>query len=233
MGTLCIIPARGGSKRIPRKNIKDFLGKPIIAYSIAAARESGLFDEIMVSTDDEEIAEVARAYGAEVPFLRSEWASSDTATTPEALTEVLERYGERGSRPELACCIYPAAPFVTSDLLQEAYRLLTAQNFDCVFPVLRYGFPVQRSLTLNGDRRMQLRYPEHRATRSQDLEPTYHDAGMFYWFKTGPVLSAGTLWTSNTGCTVLSELAAQDIDTVEDWNLAEFKYQYNFRRAQT
>ena len=229
MHRLCIIPARGGSKRIPRKNIKDFLGKPIIAYSIAAARESGLFDEVMVSTDDEEIAGVARAYGAEVPFLRSQRASSDTAGTLEALVEVIDRYGERGSRPELVCCIYPAAPFVTSDLLREAYHLFTTRRFDCVFPVLRYGFPVQRSVTLDGDQRMRLRYPEHRATRSQDLEPTYHDTGMFYWFRPAPVLAAGTLWTSNTGCVEIAELAAQDIDTPADWQLAEFKFHYQRR----
>ena len=226
MRTLCIIPARGGSKRIPRKNIKNFLGKPIIAYSIAAAQESGLFDEIMVSTDDDEIAEVARAYGAKVPFTRSVQASSNTATTLEALSEVINQYRERGSQPTAVCCIYPAAPFVTCDLLQEAYDLLTTQDFDCVFPVLRYGFPVQRSMTVDGNRRVSLRYPEYQATRSQDLEPTYHDAGMFYWFRPFPVLQAGSLWTSNTGCVEVVELAAQDIDTPADWQVAEFKFRH-------
>nr|WP_256534280.1 pseudaminic acid cytidylyltransferase [Lewinella sp. JB7] len=223
---MAIIPARGGSKRIPRKNIRPFLGKPIIAYSIAAALECGLFDEVMVSTDDAEISQVATSLGADVPFLRSAETSNDTATTLDAITEVIDAYGDRGVSFASVCCIYPASPFVTPDLLRSGYDLLERQSFDCVFPVLRYGFPVQRSLTLNDDRRMRMRYPHHLTSRSQDLEPTYHDAGMFYWFRPEPVLSAGRLWTDNTGCLEIDELAAQDIDTPADWKLAEFKYQY-------
>jgi len=226
MKRLCIIPARGGSKRIPRKNIRSFLGKPVIAYSIAAALECGLFDEVMVSTDDEKIAAVARSLGAKVPFPRSPAASNDTATTIDALSEVLAKYKSMGKEFDPVCCLYPASPFVTSDKLREGLHLLIDQGFDCVFPVVRYGFPVQRSLTLDDRKAMHLRYPQYLSTRSQDLEATYHDAGMFYWFHPAPVLADQKLWTSNTGCIEIEEAAAQDIDTLADWKLAEFKYHY-------
>ena len=226
MSRLAIIPARGGSKRIPRKNIKPFAGKPIIAYSIGAALSSGLFDEVMVSTDDEEIGRIAREQGAKVPFYRSAPASSDTATTLDAITEVLAQYDEQGQRFTEVCCIYPASPFVTAELLQSGYKLLEAKRFDCVFPVLQFASPIQRSIVLAPDGRMQLRYPEHLSTRSQDLEPSYHDVGMFYWFQPEPVLAQRKLWTDNSGCLEVSELQAQDIDTLVDWRLAEFKYQY-------
>ena len=226
MARIAIIPARGGSKRIPRKNIKPFLGKPIIAYSIGAATSSGLFEEVMVSTDDEEIGQIAREHGAKVPFYRSAAASNDTATTLDALAEVLTQYGEQERRFSEVCCIYPASPFMTAELLQSGHKLLEAKQFDCVFPVLRYGSPIQRSMAVGPDGRMQLRYPEHVSTRSQDLEPSYHDAGIFYWFRPEPILAARKLWTDNSGCLEVSELQAQDIDTPADWQLAEFKYKY-------
>ncbi|WP_238749168.1 pseudaminic acid cytidylyltransferase [Neolewinella maritima] len=226
MGNLAIIPARGGSKRIPRKNIRPFLGKPILAYSIEAALQSGLFEEVIVSTDDVEIGRIGASYGAQVPFYRSAANSDDTATTFDALSEVLEHYATQGRSFDNVCCIYPTSPFVTADLLQSGLSLLEHGSFDCVFPVLRYSFPIQRAVTLDSSARMKLCSPEHLSSRSQDLVPSYHDAGMFYWFQPEPILRKQKLWTDNTGCIEVSELAAQDIDTLADWQLAEFKYKY-------
>ncbi|MBB4080210.1 N-acylneuraminate cytidylyltransferase [Lewinella aquimaris] len=221
MNRLAIIPARGGSKRIPRKNVRPFLGKPIIAYSIAAALESDLFDEVMVSTDDGEIAEVARRYGAKVPFLRSPETAGDFAGTIDVLREVHGRY-ESTTFSE-ACCIYATAPFISVDLLHRTLAVLESGR-DSVFPVLPYSFPIQRALKMTADGKMLMFQPRHLNSRSQDLEPAYHDCGMFYWYKPNKVLPAGKLWTDNSGCLVLSEMAAQDIDTVDDWRVAEFKY---------
>lgn len=224
MRRLAVIPARGGSKRIPRKNIRPFLGRPILAYSIEAARESGLFDQVMVSTDDKEIAIQAVKLGASVPFYRNLDTASDTATTLDALKEVIQTYAASGEVFDELCCIYATSPFVTANLLRRGLARLQDGDFDCVFPALRYSFPIQRAIALDADRRMRLLNPEHLHTRSQDLEPAYHDAGMFYWFRPEPVLAAGKLWTDNTGCLVIGELEAHDIDTEEDWEVAEFKY---------
>lgn len=224
MKRLCIIPARGGSKRIPRKNIKDFLGKPIIAYSIEAALASGLFTKVIVSTDDEEIAAVARAYGAEVPFLRSAENSDDHATTLDVLAEVAAFYRERAEDYPECCCIYATAPLVTAALLKTAYERFSEAVFDSVFPVLRFGFPIQRAVALDADHRLRMFQPEHLSARSQDLEPAYHDCGMFYWYRPVACLAAGRLWTDNSGCIVIGELEAHDIDTPQDWAVAEFKY---------
>ena len=221
---LCIIPARGGSKRIPGKNIKVFHGKPIIAYSIEAALESMLFDEVMVSTDDEEIAEVAKHYGAKVPFIRSAKNADDFATTVDVLLEVIEKYEEKEVFYNYACCIYPTAPFITIKVLKEGYSKLKTNEHETVFSVLRYTFPIQRAVrVVNG--RMQMLYPEHITTRSQDLEPIFHDAGQFYWFKIDTLKSKESLWTDNTGIIELNALEAQDIDDFSDWKLAEMKYQ--------
>ncbi|NJC26153.1 pseudaminic acid cytidylyltransferase [Neolewinella antarctica] len=222
MSRLCIIPARGGSKRIPRKNIRPFLGKPIIAYSIEAALASGLFDEVMVSTDDEEIAAVARQFGASVPFMRSAATADDFATTVDVIAEVLGEY-----RWEFAevCCVYATAPFVTVDLLKQATELRLSATADCVFPALAYSFPVQRSIELDPTGKIRLRHPEHLTTRSQDLLPVYHDAGMFYTFDPAVILAKGSLWTDNTRIITVEELAAHDIDTPADWRVAEFKHQ--------
>ncbi|AKD04889.1 pseudaminic acid cytidylyltransferase [Pontibacter korlensis] len=223
MSRLAIIPARGGSKRLPRKNIRPFLGKPIIAYSIEAALQSGLFDEVMVSTDDEEIAQVARKNGASVPFMRSEKAADDFATTAQVLEEVLGRYKDTGKEFEVACCLYPTAPFVTGKILREAYQKLEEGSFDTVFPVLRYSYPVWRSLRVE-DGKASLNWPEHLHSRSQDLEPAFHDAGQFYWFGVERFLRQRRLFTDNSGAVELSELQAQDIDSETDWKLAELKY---------
>ena len=224
MGNICIIPARGGSKRIPRKNIKEFLGKPIIAYSIKAAIDSKLFDEVMVSTDDEEIANVAKKYGAKIPFIRSQKNSDDFATTYDVIAEVIQNFKDNGKDFDNICCIYPCAPFVTSEILIKAYTQLKGNNFDTVFPIIVYSFPIQRALRKNEDK-VSMILEENINIRSQDLEDSFHDAGQFYWCKTEQLMKSKRLLTSNTGGVVISELEAQDIDTEIDWKLAELKYQ--------
>lgn len=223
MANLAIIPARGGSKRIPRKNIKSFLGKPIIAYSIEAALKSNLFDEIMVSTDDDEIAKIAREFGAEVPFLRSNDNANDYAVLADVIEEVIENYKNKKNNFDTICCILPTAPFVTSNKIIEAYNKLLEGNFDSVFPVLEFSFPIQRSLKIKDDK-VAMVWDEYLNSRSQDLEPRYHDSGQFYWLKSTSFNKEKKLFTVNSGATVISELHAQDIDTETDWKLAEIKY---------
>lgn len=221
---LCIIPARGGSKRIPRKNIKSFLGKPIIAYSIEAAIESRMFSEIMVSTDDEEIAEVAIKYGASVPFTRSVNNSSDFATTMDVLSEVTENYRKMGMFFDSICCLYATSPFVTAKILVNSNYIFVDKEFDSLFPVMKYSFPIQRSLSVN-DNKIEFNYPEHANTRSQDLNNSFHDAGQFYWLKNSIIQSRSNIVTENTGAYEISELQGQDIDNEMDWKLAELKYE--------
>lgn len=221
---LCIIPARGGSKRIPKKNIKNFLGKPIIAYSIEFAIQSGLFNEVMVSTDDDEIAEVAKKYGANVPFMRSKDTSNDFATTMEVIKEVVGDYEKLGCFFNDVCCIYATAPFVSVKHLQNSYGVFKEKSFDSLFPVMAFDFPIQRSLKLN-DGKIQFNYPEYTQTRSQDLEKMYHDAGQFYWLKNLLIKSQNTIMNANTGSYIISELEGQDIDNETDWKLAELKYE--------
>ena len=223
MSTIAIIPARGGSKRIPRKNSRPFLGKPIIAYPIQAARQSGLFDEVMVSTDDADIADIARQHGASIPFPRRAETADDFATTADVLREVLVRYEQQGQVFDYACCLYPTAPFVTSELLRQAFSMLTGGRFDTVYPVQSFSFPIQRAVRLV-DGRVRWLHPEHALTRSQDLEPAYHDAGQFYFFDAATFQRSHRLITDNSGGLVISEMAAHDIDTEEDWRVAEFKY---------
>ncbi len=224
MKRLAVIPARGGSKRIPRKNIKNFLGKPIISYSIEAALKSGLFDEVMVSTDDDEIASVAVQYGASVPFKRSADNSGDFATTADVIREVLSMYLQKGMQFDEVCCIYPTAPFLTAEKLWEASQSLRESAFNCVYPVVRYSYPPQRAVLIR-DGKVVRREPEYELSRSQDLEPVYHDAGQFYLFETEPFSTRRTLMSDNCGAIVFSELGVQDLDTLTDWALAEMKYQ--------
>jgi pseudaminic acid cytidylyltransferase len=229
MTKIAIIPARGGSKRIPKKNIKSFLGKPIIAYSIEAAIKSNLFDQVIVSTDDKEIADIALQHGALVPFTRSEKNSDDFATTFDIIEEVLRWYQKQNITIELACCLYATAPFITSELLHEALKKLISNQFDTVFPVIRYSFPIQRAIKkVNDNGKMSLFQPEHLNSRSQDLEPAFHDAGQFYFFKPDEVLEKKKVWTNNSGIIEIDELLAQDIDNETDWKLAELKYQLAF-----
>ncbi|MEE9350211.1 MAG: pseudaminic acid cytidylyltransferase [Flavobacteriaceae bacterium] len=224
MAKLCIIPARGGSKRISKKNIKNFLGKPIIAYAIEAAIKSNLFDEVMVSTDDESIAKIAKEYGAKVPFLRSNKNADDFATTVDVIDEVLTAYKKENKIFKQACCIYPTAVFVTDKLLDTAFEMLNKNNFDSVFPVMEFSFPIQRAVKIGENHKITLFQPEYLNSRSQDLEKAYHDAGQFYWFNTDVLLEKGKLWTDNTGVIPIKESEGQDIDTLEDWKLAEIKY---------
>lgn len=223
MKSICIIPARGGSKRIPRKNIKPFWGKPIMAYSIEAALKSGIFDDVMVSTDDEEFAEVANKYGASVPFLRSDATSNDYATTVDVLLEVIETYKQRGMEFDTICCLYSTAPFVTSERLKEAHSKLS-DNVDACFTMVEYSYPIQRSLRINEVGQVEMKYPDYLKSRTQDLEKVYHDAGQFYFLKTKTLIEEKTVWCKHTVPLVLSELEVQDLDTLTDWQLAEMKY---------
>ena len=220
---LAIIPARGGSKRIPRKNIKPFLGKPIIEYSIQAARACKCFDEIMVSTDDKEIAEIAISAGAQVPFFRSTKASSDTAGTAEVLIEVLYEYEKRGMYFEYLCCIYPTAPFITAQRLSYAKSLLMENNVDCILPVTKFSYPIQRGLIIeNGYARML--WPENYSKRSQDLQDVYHDCGQFYFLNTQSLIKQKSLFPEKTMTIIVPETEVQDIDNESDWKIAELKY---------
>lgn len=223
MGSVAIITARGGSKRIPKKNIKEFCGKPVIAYSIAAALGSGIFDEVMVSTDSGEIADIARKYGAEVPFMRSSEASNDYATTADVVTEVLHDYGKAGKHFDWFACIYPTAPFVTGGKLRDAAGLLGWA--DSVISVAKYSYPPQRAFVVR-DGGIAYQHPEFERARSQDLEPVYHDCGQFYFCRAGAFLAGGSLVAGRAAPFIVPEEEAQDIDTMEDWDLAELKYAY-------
>ncbi len=219
---IAIITARGGSKRIPKKNIKDFCGKPIIAYSIEAAISSKLFDEVMVSTDSEEIAEIAKKYGASVPFMRSAETSNDYATTNDVLMEVFNEYEKRGQEFDIAVCIYPTAPFVTADKLKRAIDMVEKDGADAVTPVVQFSFPPQRAFIIRNNA-LEYQYPENASARSQDLEPIYHDCGQFYVMKPKNVMDG--IIIKKTTPIVMPEAEVQDIDTVEDWKIAEMKYQ--------
>jgi N-acylneuraminate cytidylyltransferase len=223
MNNLAIIPARGGSKRIPRKNIKSFHGKPIITYSIELAIESGLFDEIIVSTDDQEIANISIKYGASVPFFRSPESSNDIASTFDVIDEVLKEYELKSQEFKFICCIYPCAPFISIDNLQKSFKLLIENNFDTVFPVVKYSMPVQRAIKIVNNK-LEMLFPEFQEKRSQDLEPIYYDAGQFYWANVRKLLSNRNLYSNNSGCIILDELCAHDIDNENDWKVAEIKY---------
>lgn len=223
MSTIAVITARGGSKRIPRKNIRPFLGKPMLVYSIEAALASGCFDEVMVSTDDREIGETALAAGARVPFYRSERTSGDFATTSDVMLEVLEEYEKRGRCFESFCCIYPTAPFLTKERLREGMELLRESGADSVMPVVGFSFPPQRCVVIE-DGRLVPRWPENMPKRSQDLEPYYHDCGQFYCVNTKRFFEERVILMPDTRPLLLSELEVQDIDNEVDWKLAELKY---------
>ncbi len=229
-GKVAIIPARGGSKRIPRKNIKNFCGKPVLAYSIEAAGASGLFEEVMVSTDDMEIAETAREYGASVPFLRSETASGDYATTTDVLLEVMDCYQKQGRVFSVLCYIYPTAPFVTADKLRRAYQMFEKSGADALLPVVPFSYPPLRGLTIQEDR-LQMKWPENTFMRSQDLEPVYHDSGQFCFLRTEALLRERNILCQDMVPMILSDLEVQDIDNETDWELAELKYELLKKRG--
>ena len=220
--SIAIITARGGSKRIPHKNIKEFCGKPIIQYSIEAALHAGIFAEVMVSTDDEEIAEIAKGAGAKVPFMRSSETANDYASTDDVIMEVLKQYEEQGKQFETFCCLYPTAPFITAQKLQDAMRML--ETADSVMPVVAFSYPPQRCVVINKQGELRMKWPEYAKTRSQDLEPYYHDCGQFYCCRTKPFMEYGTTDLPHMVPFFMSDLEVQDIDNQQDWEIAELKY---------
>ena len=226
MSAIAIITARGGSKRIPRKNIREFCGKPIINYSIEAAIESGIFEEIMVSTEDYEIADISKAAGASVPFMRSQETSSDTATTEEVISEVLARYAEMGRTFEYGCCIYPTAPFVTAHKLRDAYNILVESGAQSIVPMQEFTYPPQRGLFIDGEGYVKMLYPQYAATRSQDLEKHYHECGQFYIFRNADFLVQRDTTMEKSIPYIIDPVESQDIDTESDWALAELKYRF-------
>lgn len=223
MGSIAIITARGGSKRIPHKNIKEFLGKPIISYSIEAALASGIFDEVMVSTDDEKIADIAKECGAAVPFMRSAATANDYATTDDVLMEVLEAYEKSGRTFDYMACIYPTAPFVTPQKLKEAMELLIEKDASGVMPVVRFSFPPQRGMAVREEKLVYC-YPENAMKRSQDLEVMYHDCGQFYCYKVDRYRACKGDLPDGYVPVIVPETQVQDIDNLTDWKLAEIKY---------
>lgn len=224
-GSIAIIPARGGSKRIPRKNIRLFHGQPMIAYSISAALDSGLFDRVVVSTDDAEIAAVARDHGAETPFVRPAEFSGDFSTTVEVIRHAILALREQGNTAEFVCCIYATAPFVQPQYLRQGYEQLTAHpDAAYAFSVTSFPFPVQRGIRLNAGGRIEAMYPEFRNTRSQDLEEVYHDAGQFYWGRCEAWVSGEVIFSPASLPVILPRHLVQDIDTPEDWIRAELMH---------
>ena len=229
MHNLAIIPARGGSKRIPRKNIKDFLGKPIIAYSIEAALNSGLFDEVMVSTDDTEIAEIAIKYGAKVPFFRSAKTADDFATTLDVLKEVEEVYKDKLNKSfDFICCIYPTAPLLSIEKIKEGFKLLNDKNLDVVYPIVPFSYPLLRAVEIE-DGITKMVWNQYMNSRSQDLKTYYHDAGQWYWYN--PSKIHDSLFTDKTASIILNEEDIQDIDTLSDWKIAEMKYKLKHKNV--
>lgn len=218
---IAIIPARGGSKRIPRKNIKDFHGKPLIAYSIDTALASGCFDKVMVSTDDREIADIALQYGAEVPFLRPADISDDHATTLDVIAHAIRWYKNHDETINNVCCIYATAPFLTIQSLQEGLATLTSRDVDYAFSATSFPFPIQRAVKLNDEQRVEMFQPEHLNTRSQDLEEAYHDAGQFYWGTASAFVQQKPMFSRSSKAVLLPRKYVQDIDTPEDWDFAE------------
>lgn len=221
---LAVIPARGGSKRIPRKNIRPFCGLPMIAWSIRAALESGLFDAVVVSTDDAEIAEVAKAHGASVPFMRPPELSDDHTGTAPVIGHAIEHFREQGRAPDPVCCIYATAPFVRAEDLQCGLELLNTTGADYAFSVTSYAFPIQRAVRLTPGGQVAMFHPEHYQTRSQDLEEAFHDAGQFYWGRAQAWLSGRPMFASGAAPVLLPRHRVQDIDTLEDWMRAEWMF---------
>tara|TARA_B100000959_G_C14972111_1_gene620129 strand:- start:1284 stop:1976 length:693 start_codon:yes stop_codon:yes gene_type:complete len=221
---VCIIPARGGSKRIPRKNIKLFHGKPMIAWSIEAAIKSECFDRIICSTDDEEIADVAKKYGAEIPFLRPKILSNDIIGTGPVVAHAIEYLKTSGEKVDLVCCVYATAPFILAEYLQESLQQIKNTNIDYCFSVTSYPYPIQRSIRITKEYRCEMFQPEMRNIRSQDLEDAYHDAGQFYWGKLDAWAKGSNVFSNKSMPYVLPRHRVQDIDTMQDWKMAELMF---------
>jgi pseudaminic acid cytidylyltransferase len=221
---LAVIPARGGSKRIPRKNIKLFCGKPIIEWSIEAAQQSGCFDQVVVSTDDAEIAEVARQCGAQVPFMRPADLSDDQTGTTAVVAHAIGWFSALGKQPEQVCCLYATAPFVSPDDLRRGLDVLTKTGSDYAFSVASFAFPIQRAIRINEASRVEMFNPEHFNTRSQDLEEAFHDAGQFYWGRADAWSQGRMIFSPAATPVLLPRHRVQDIDTLEDWIRAEWMF---------
>ncbi|MGO2335521.1 pseudaminic acid cytidylyltransferase [Providencia sp.] len=218
---IAIIPARGGSKRIPRKNIKDFNGKPIIAYSIEAAKNSGCFDKIIVSTDDKEIAEISRALGAETPFIRPQELSDDYTNTGEVIAHAIEYYINLGEKIDYVCCIYATAPLISTNDIKLGYQKISSDpTLNYCFPVCEFPFPIQRGIKLTENNKVEMFHPENYAKRSQDLEKSYHDAGQFYWGRPNAYLSIIPTFSNNSVALIIPRKRVVDLDTEEDWEIA-------------
>lgn len=228
---VCIIPARGGSKRIPKKNIREFCGKPMIAHSIEAAKASGAFERIIVTTDSAEIAGVARQWGAEVPFMRPPEFSDDHATTDAVIIHALKCLKEGGVGVEYACCLYATAPFVQPDYLNKGLELLKSTGATTGFSVTTFPSPIFRGLRINEAGFLEMIWPEHRLTRSQDLPEAYHDAGQFYWLNVTKYMEAPRIYATDSVPIILPRHLVQDIDTFEDWTRAEMMYKQLQRSA--
>ncbi|MCQ2044495.1 N-acylneuraminate cytidylyltransferase [Stutzerimonas kunmingensis] len=221
---LAVIPARGGSKRIPRKNIKQFCGKPMIAWSIEAALQSRCFDQVVVSTDDAEIADVARQHGADVPFMRPAELSDDHTGTIPVIRHAIEWFTLQGRTVEQVCCLYATAPFVTAEDLNRGMQVLQGNDCDYAFSVTSYAFPIQRAIRINGQGRVEMFNPEYFNTRSQDLEGAFHDAGQFYWGGADAWLQGKQIFSPDALPVMLQRHRVQDIDTPEDWMRAEWLF---------
>lgn len=221
MSVVAIIPARGGSKRIPHKNIKLFCGKPMIAYSVEAAKDAGIFDRIIVSTDSKEIASIAKDFGAEVPFMRPAELADDYTGTDAVILHALKQLMKNGEEIDYICCIYATAPFVKAEYIIKGYNLLRNKNAASCFSVTTYPFPIFRSLKINNQSRLEMFWPEYRETRSQDLPEAYHDAGQFYWADTKKYLRKKQFYSKDSVPIILPRYLVQDIDTPEDWETAE------------
>ncbi|WP_345981091.1 pseudaminic acid cytidylyltransferase [Sulfurimonas sp. HSL3-2] len=221
---IAIIPARGGSKRIPKKNIKDFFGKPLIAYSIEAALESDLFEKVIVTTDDEEIAEIAREHGAQVPFIRPKELSDDFTGTKDVIDHAVQYLEERGEHYKYICTIYATAPLLQKEYLIQGYEKLKNSDALNAFSAATMPFPIQRTFKLDQNGRCEMFTPEHYMTRSQDLEEAYQDAGQFYWTKRDQK-SDKIMFGSDSIPIIIPRYLVQDIDTLEDWKRAEFMYE--------
>jgi len=222
---LCVIPARGGSKRIPQKNIKDFLGCPIIAYSIKAALNSECFDDVIVSTDDIEIAKVAKFFGASVPFMRPAELANDYTSTLPVIKHAIEWFDVKSQSPSEVCCLYATAPFVSARVIRKAYEQMQLVRAEYCFTATSFAFPIQRAIRITEDNRAEMFYPKYLETRSQDLEESYHDAGQFYWGKSKCFKQQKPLFSKDSTPYILPQYLVQDIDTLDDWKRAEFMYQ--------
>ncbi len=218
---IAIIPARGGSKRIPRKNIKPFHGKPMIAYSIEAALNSGCFDKVIVSTDDQEIADVAVKYGAEVPFLRPDNISDDFATTMDVMQHAIQWCVDQDLEVDNVCCIYATAPFILPEYIKQGLVSVSSPNVEYAFSATSFPFAIQRAISVDQNGFVAMFSPEFANTRSQDLEEAYHDAGQFYWGKSSAFLAGKAIFAQHSKAVLLPRKRVQDIDTPEDWELAE------------